>query len=165
MIARLLNGLTAVLGAAAGAQFPAFYQNYLQRLGGRLDQARIEAGRLADAAQAAGLSLADYVERFLANADPAIRTTGGLHAATLADHAALGRTQAELAAAIGPERLLAFLRSFDLDLARATLGDFQPSVPLTLEAAVYALAGAALLTMILGVIANAFGRRRRLEHA
>src|SRR3970282_1263368 len=101
---RLVNGIVAILGAAAGAQFPAFYQQYLQRLGGRLDQARIEAARLAGAAEAAGLRRADYLERSLANADPAVRAAGALHQATLADARALGQAQTSLAGAAGAER-------------------------------------------------------------
>ena len=159
MIARLVNGVVAVVGAAAGAQFPAFYQQYLQRLGGRLDQARIEAGRIAGAAQAAGLRLADYIERFLANPDPAVRATGLMHQATLADQQALREAQNALAAATGGERPIAFLRHLDSDLAWATLGDFQPALPLTLESAVYALGGLALAVFLAALIGPSLSRR------
>ena len=37
MIGRILNGLAAIVGAGGFAQFPAFFQQYLQRLGGMLD--------------------------------------------------------------------------------------------------------------------------------
>ena len=166
MIARrLISGISALLGAAAGAQFPAFYLQYLQRLGGRLDQARIEVKRLTSAADAAGLRVTDYVERLLANIDPAARNTGVLHQATLADAHTLSQAQTELAGAIGIERPLAFVRHFNLDLALATLGDYQPALPLTVEAAAYAVTGMVLAGALVGLLASTLGRRRRRARA
>ncbi|MSO71605.1 MAG: DUF2937 family protein [Alphaproteobacteria bacterium] len=165
VISRIANGVVAVLGAAAGAQFPAFYAQYLQRLSGRLDQARIEAGRLAHIAEAAGLRVADYIERLLANADLALRAAGGLHKETLNDSNTLGQAQIDLAGALGFARPLAFARHFDLDLALATLHDFQPAMPLTLEAAAFALAGLLLAGMFGRLAFGAGGNRRRRRRA
>ncbi len=62
---RFVTGFVALAGAAVFAQFPAFYGDYLQRLGGRLDQARVQVERLERAARAEKLDLAGYVEVFL----------------------------------------------------------------------------------------------------
>ena len=159
MIARLANGILAVAGAGLGAQFPAFYQQYLQRLGGRLDQARIEAERIGGAAEAAGLRVADYVERLIANADPVVRSTGAIHAAALTDARELASSRAALAGATGIERPSAFVGHFDRDIALSTLHDFQPALPLTLEAAAYALAGLLLATLLASAFATALRAR------
>ena len=62
MLARVLNGAAAVLGAGAFAQFPEFFQQYLQRLGGRVDQARIDLDRILSDAALLGRTLEAYLE-------------------------------------------------------------------------------------------------------
>ena len=61
------------LGAVSASQFPAFYGQYLQSLGGRLDQAREQAARLDAMAAEIGLSASAYAQRLSASADEAIQ--------------------------------------------------------------------------------------------
>ena len=70
--------------------------------------------------------------------------------------------RADLSGAIGIDRPFAFARHFDLDIARATLGDFQPALPLTPEAGIYALAGMILVAALTGLAASTLRPRRRL---
>ena len=148
MIRRLLNGLAAVAGAGGFSQFPAFYLQYLQRLGGRLDQAQVQVERIAAAARDQGLTVAQYLDKFTASADAAYRRQGEVLAAELADAERLRLAVAALLQAPPIERPLRFVQHLDTGAARATLGDFSLGLPLTTEGLVYAAIG-----LVAGLIA------------
>jgi hypothetical protein len=149
MIGRILNGLAATLGAAGFAQFPAFFQQYLQRLGGMLDQARLDVARLLKDAQSQGQTLETYLEE--------LRATGSSAAAGTADRE-LDRvdTVKDLEAAYNTltladplERPTAFMAHFDPRVAEETMKAFQPAVPVTSEAMVYAGVGMLIALFLL----------------
>ncbi len=152
MIGRILNGLAAIVGAGGLAQFPAFFQQYLQRLGGMLDQARLDVARLLKDAQSQGQTLEAYLNE--------LRATGSNAAAGTADRE-LARvdTVNDLESAYnaltlsGPlERPLAFVRNFDPMVAEETMKAFEPAVPATAEALIYAGFG-----MLIGLLLLAGG--------
>ena len=64
LIGRLPSLLSAFVGAGLLAQFPAFFQQYLQSLGGRLDQAELQEARVLAAAERHGLTVEGYLTRF-----------------------------------------------------------------------------------------------------
>ena len=161
---RLPQGLAAALGGLATSQFPAFYDQYLQSLGGRLDQARVHAARIAETARDQGLSLAAYLRRFADNADPVVQAQAEVMASALADEARLSNAFQVLSQASVATRPFVLLRHLDADIAAATAERFMPAAPLGLEGLLYAGIGA-----LLGLAALAGGRslardaRRRLE--
>lgn len=169
MIGRLANGIAAALGAAVFAQFPAFYQQYLQRLGGRLDQARLDVARIAQDAAILGRSVQAYVEELLASGTEAARLAARRELERLEGADQLQSAYAALRDASPLERPIAFLQHLDGTLARDTLQVFQPAVPVTLEGLLYGAAGlvAGLLLLSLGERAGrrlvAMGRRRRAK--
>jgi hypothetical protein len=57
--------LAGLAGGGALAQFPEFYQQYLQRLAGRMDEVRQRADEIARDAVASGLDVQAYIARFL----------------------------------------------------------------------------------------------------
>jgi hypothetical protein len=160
---RLPQGLSATLGGLAISQFPAFFDQYVQSLGGRLDQARVHAARIAEAARDQGLSLQAYIRRFADNADPVVQAQAEVMASALADEARLGSAFAVLTRAPAGSRPFVLLRHLDADIAAATADRFMPAAPLGLEGLLYAGIGA-----LLGLAALAAGRalarhaRRRL---
>jgi len=149
MFRRLLNGLAAVAGAASASQFPAFYQQYMQRLGGRLDQAQIQVARIEAAARDNSLTVAEYVEKFAASSEPAHQRQGDLLLEQIIDLDRLRQAMDALAAAPTIARPWRFAQYFDGDTARATLGDFAMGLPLTTEGFVYAAIGMVIGLMIL----------------
>lgn len=160
---RLPQGLCAALGGLAASQFPAFFDQYVQSLGGRLDLARIHAARIAEAARNQGLSLEAYIHRFAENADSVVRSQAEVMASTLADEARLGSAFAVLSRAPAGARPFVLLRHFDADIAAATADRFTPAAPLGLEGVIYALIGALLgLAALAGGLALARRARRRL---
>src|SRR5690606_35291608 len=134
MFRRLADGIVAVAGAAALSQFPAFFQQYLQRLGGRLDQALLQRDRILAAAGEHALSADQDGRHLLGSADAVLRSDGKIAAAALADAERLRLAHDALAAASLLERPVALARRLDPELVRATLDRFVPAVPLTPEA-------------------------------
>jgi hypothetical protein len=154
MLTRAVRLIAALAGAALLSQFPAFYDQYLQRLGGRLDQARIEATRVEIAARQENLSVPAYIEVFLRNEASPIRRQGQVMRDQYADLVRLEAAFAALREAPIAARPVRFAGHMNNDVASKTLEDFQPALPLGIEGLTYALLG--LLSGLLG--ARAGGR-------
>ena len=158
-----MRALSALFGAALLSQFPAFYDQYLQRLGGRLDQARIETARLAEAARLENLSLGAYIEVFLRDEQSPVRRQGRIMQAQYAELVRLEADFAALREAPVLLRPLRFAGHATRDIAAKTYEDYRPAVPLGPEGLSYALAGllAGLLGARLGGRALTAAIRRR----
>ncbi len=162
MFRRLPSGLAAATGALLTSQIPAFHDQYVQSLGGRLDQARLHAGRIAEAARNSGLDLAGYLARLAENADPVARTQAEVAAAALADVERLSAAYAALTATgpgLGP---LVLLRHLDAAVAGATAARFAPAAPLTGEGLVYAALGALAGFFVYWALRRLWAARRRI---
>ena len=72
----LFDRLLCVLGAVTFSQVPEFMQQYLQRLGGHLDEARRQLDRLQDAAARSGLTLEQLTAHMSPPDDPAVARLG-----------------------------------------------------------------------------------------
>lgn len=138
LVSRLADLLTGVAGAAVVSQFPAYYGQYLQSLGGRLDQARLQADRLRDVAASLDLSLEVYLQRLLTNNDPAVQFSGRLHAEILNDETRLEQAYRLLSEAALWERPFALAQSFDSAIGQGAADRFQPAFPITPEGFAYA---------------------------
>lgn len=149
ILGRIADGLAGAAGAAVLAQFPAFYQQYLQRLGGRLDQALLAVDRLQEAAEEQGLTLSAYVRYFLDATDPVFRREGQNLVATLTQAQDLKEAQAALDGASPLTRPMVFLDHLDPDLASAAFDSYVPALPLDSEGLVYAAIGLVLGLMLL----------------
>lgn len=154
MFRRLADGIFAIAGSAGMSQFPEFYQQYAQRLGGRLDQALIQEGRIAGAAARHQMSPDEYAAYLATNPDPVVQTEGGVVQANLADVEKLETAYVALTTSDALDRPFVFAQIFDPDIATATLNQFVPAVPISMEALLYAGVG-----MVIGLILLAGGER------
>ena len=163
MIARVLTLAGGLTGAAGLSQFPEFSQQYVQRLGGAVDElGRIVAGFDADAAEA-GLS------RQAALADLG---AGGIMGAAQAESVAgiivryerLSRDLAVLKGAGPFTRAYRMRSAADSEIARAAWAEFQPAMPLNAAGGIFAgagfLGGLALISAVLALLRVPFRRRR-----
>ena len=141
----LLDRLLCLVGAVVFAQAPEFFQQYLQRLGGRLDEARRQLEVFRDVASRSGLTLDGLAATAAASADPAVARLGGVVRDTGARVDSLATAEAAIRNASLFTRPFAFARHFDPAIARATLSVFRPALPTTLEGAAYALCGMLVL--------------------
>lgn len=133
-----------VLGAVFAAQAPEFFQQYLQRLGGHLAEARRHLAAFEQAAQAAGKSWTQFVADTLANPDAGLAKLGGTMRDTAERVADLTAAHAALLEASVWSRPWAFFTHLDGGIARATAAIYRPAVPTTAEGAVYAVIGMSL---------------------
>lgn len=152
MFQRIADGVFAIAGAAGLSQFPEFFRQYVQRLGGRFDQAAAQQERIVAAAREHGLATQDYVQRLLANADAVARSEGHNVLAALDDAERLRTAYQALVGASPLERPFVWLRHFDDRVVRATLDQFVPAMPLSAEALVYAGIGMVIgLALLAGI--------------
>lgn len=155
MFARLFYSLGAAGGGAAFSQFPEYYAHYVQRLGGRIDQARLRAEEIRADAAAKSLSVEDYIENFLESAPHSLEGQRMVEAIFQLDR--MEAAYDALRSAPTLERPFTFAEHMNTGLVEATLGDFNPAVPLTPEGLSYAACG------VLAGLVIIFGSRRLLR--
>ena len=141
----LLDRILCVCGAVAFSQFPEFMQQYLQRLEGHLDEARLQVDRFKEAAAQAGMTLDQMIAGAGANPDPSMARLGGVIRATAARVDELAAADAALRGASMWNRPFAFLAHADWGIARATWSIYRPAVPTTVEGLLYAGVGMVLV--------------------
>ena len=146
---RLIGLIGLVLTGAAAAQLPAFVQQYLQRLGGHLDEARYTVAQAAtgDAYRALEPAARDVVLRA---AEARVGTLAAAHDA--------------IAGAGELTRPLVFIAHVDEAIAAATWRMFEPGLQLGWGGAAYGL-GAAMLTFLAVAGVRRLSRRRRGDRA
>jgi len=140
----LLDRLLCVAGAVLASQVPEFIQQYLQRLGGRLDEARRQLEGFHAVAAKSGLTFEQLVARSQASAEPTVAQLGRLMDATVARVDGLAAAEAGIRSASLLTRPFVFLRHLDFEIARSTWAVFRPAVPTTAEGLAYAAVGVLL---------------------
>lgn len=166
----LLDRALCVLGTVLFSQIPEFMQQYLQRLGGHLDEARRQLRHFQLAAEQSGLTLDRLIGQTSANADPAVAKLGGVMTEAMHRVDALAAAQAAMQQASLWSRPFVFLQHVDPPIARATWAIFKPAVPTTAEGLVYALGGMLILLTVyhLGIkypVGRVLARRSRQRAA
>jgi len=161
----LLDRALCVAGTVLFSQIPEFMQQYLQRLGGHLDEARRHLEQFHQAAKQSGLTLDQLTAQTAANADAAVAKLSGVMTEAVTRVHALEAAQSALQEASLWSRPFVFLRNIDPSIARATWAIFKPAVPTTVEGLVYSLVGMLVLlaTYHLGIkypISRTLARRR-----
>jgi hypothetical protein len=156
----LFDRLLCVLGAATFSQVPEFMQQYLQRLGGHLDEAGRQLDQLRAAAARSGLTLEQLTAHTAAAGDPAVARLGAVLKEATGRVEALAAAEAAIRHASILARPFVFLGHLDPAIARATWSIFKPALPTTVEGLIYALVG---VLVFLGTYH--FGIRRPVARA
>lgn len=144
----LLDRVLCVAGAVGLSQAPEFYQQYLQRLGGHLDEAVMQLARFQAVAHESGITLAELIATTRAQAAEPVARLGAVIVETEARVQELRLASDALKGATFWERPWAFLRHADPDIMAGTWTAFKPAVPVTLEGLFYAGAGMVLALVI-----------------
>lgn len=163
---RIVRIASAIVLALALSQFPEFVQQYVQRTGGAVDALEPLVERFDAAAAKAGLPRQAAIERLERNPDDLVVGQSAATAEAIARYEALRQSYGDLASAGDFERLLVFATSVDPAIARRTVGDFRPALPMTLEGAAHAGLGLVLgygLGALLAAAAGALMALRRRE--
>jgi hypothetical protein len=140
----LLDRVLCVLGAIGLSQAPEFFQQYLQRLGGHLDEARRHLAGYETVARQSGLSLQELIDTTRAQAAEPVARLGALIEEAAARVDALSAAETALRGASVWDRPFVFMSHLDPSIAARTWEVFKPAVPVTPEGFVYALAGMVL---------------------
>lgn len=163
MFIRMVVLAAGLSGALAAAQFPAFSQQYMQRLGGAVAALDVVVADFDRSAATLGLSRSQALGQMTGSAF--IERRRADMERTFDRHA---RLQADLAAleGYGP-----FMRAYraahltDPEIAKGAWGAFEPALPLTFSSAIFACAGfiaASGLVSLLVAFLQPLRRRRRL---
>lgn len=147
------------VGALLLSQFPEFFQQYTQRLGGRLDEINAQVEALERRAAEGGKDRQAYLRRFLEDPDPDVKREGRHFVSLLQRQLALRQAQTALAGADRWWRAYPFITTFDWEIAKPTLRLYRPAVPITVEAGIYAGGGFGLGSLIFWLLFGV-GRRR-----
>lgn len=156
---KTLHLVFALACAAAMSQFPAYYDQYTQRLGGALDELSAQIAGLDARAAAAGLDRYDYIRRFEANDDAVVRGEGVAMIETLARHKRLRDAYARLRAAPWYATTVELAFHLEPDIARNAFRDFVPAVPLSVSGGAHAFLGFFFGYLIPAAIRSLFPRR------
>jgi hypothetical protein len=160
---KLLDRALCAAGAVLFSQLPEYFQQYLQRLGGHLAEARRELELFTQAARRSGLNLDQLATDVSGQKDPAVARLGRVILEAHARVDVLASSESALRNASGWTRPFVFLGHLDPAIARGTWEAFRPAVPTTAEGFAYAAAGVVAMLALyhLGVktLAAAMGRK------
>ena len=168
MVTRALMLAAGLTGAAASSQFPEYSQQYMQRLGGAVDELARQIQRHERDAETVGLDLPGLLAGLEAEGPLAGKQASNIRA-DIDRHARLSADLEALEGA-GPFtrlKLVSHLR--DSAIARRALAAYRPAMPASFEGAVFAGTGfvagwgglAALLAFVSGGLSFLRGGRRR----
>jgi len=152
MLSRLLTGICAVAGTFAGAQFPAFYTQYLQHVSGRLTQVMRDMRPIIQDAQARGMDVAAYLGRAAAESGDYTKQMVKSDIQAYADLKALEAAYSALSDAGPAMQPIAFARHIRVSDAEIVLRHYTPSLPLSMEGLAYGGAGMILGLMVAWVL-------------
>ena len=139
MIGGLLDRMVLLGGVLLGGALPSFMQQYRQRLGGRLDQAREQLAAWQDLADRLhGGDLAALVAHHRASADATFLQEAQLIESVQAEVGALDAAVSAIQGGSWEQLagMLAHLRAADM---QATWSVFEPAFPMTMQGISFAL--------------------------
>ncbi|MFO7951187.1 MAG: DUF2937 family protein [Bacillota bacterium] len=137
----IADRIFAALGAVALSQFPQFYGQYMQRLGGHLAEARRMLEQYIQAAESHNLTLEEYIREHLESGSDVFKSSGEVMQRLVERHETLEQAYMAMLDANIYNRWFVFLKEVDWSIAAGTWENFVPGLPTTLEGLVYALSG------------------------
>lgn len=127
--------------AAVLTQVPTFHQQYMQRLGGHVDELAQQVAAIDTRAEKVGKVRYDYIRELVKNPDASARQEGEYLLELVTRHITLRNSLERLAAM--PMMYIggALLLECDPQIAMATARNLKPAVPLTMAGVGYGVAG------------------------
>lgn len=161
LIRGFVDRLLLICAIVAGGLVPGFISQYRQRLGGMLDQAKLDLAPWQQIAnQRFHGDLSQLIQYHLASRDPTFHAEGAALSSLVAS---VQRLQGEVAALHGNLFQQAAYLSLHVDpaIAHATLGDWVPTFGLSTDGISFALAFALCLWLLFQILwsAGAMGGR------
>ena len=153
---RFLNGLVdrviAVLGVVSFAQFPQFFAQYLQRLGGHLAEAQFMLVRYELTAEYFNMTLEEYIATHLQSGNEIFTSSGQLIVALVDRIKALENSFLALNNAPVYSRWWVFLQEYDLEVAKKPGLFLRQGSPPTTEGLIYGACGLVVAWAVYNVV-------------
>lgn len=160
MIRKTIFFLFGFAGAVLLSQFPEFFQQYAQRIGGHLAELNHQVAELENRAALDGKDTTAYLRHLRDSEDGAVRREGRHFVALVERRGRLTQAYEALATADPWWRAPRFLRHIDWPIAGATMKAYRMAMPITSESALYSATGFLSGIMIYGLL---FRRRASRE--
>jgi len=144
----LLDRLVLVVAVVAGGLVPGFIEQYRQRLGGRLDQARLDLAawqKIAD--QLFRGDLNELIRHHAASPDPAFHSEAVVIQQLVVTVQHLQQAVDALRAGL-PQQISYLAVHLDVSLARATMADWTPTFSLSLQGLAFAILFALIVWLL-----------------
>ncbi|MEO0398281.1 MAG: DUF2937 family protein [Pseudomonadota bacterium] len=165
MFGQLIARLLGVAGIVVGSQAPNFTTQYMQNLTGRVAELGTIVAEYDQITTDLGVTREGYVDDLRAADRPSTDKTANVVETTYARYDRLSAHLATLKSAEPMRRPLVLGRDYERDIAESTLSELKPAIPLTADAAVYAIGTGGVLwgapAALFGLIAGMFGMGRR----
>ena len=160
----IIRVVAALFLGLVSSQSLEFTQQYLQRLGGAVDELRKVVERFDASAAASDLSRSEAVARLRENRDAFVARQGADAEQTIARYDAVERRYRSVAESAPLFRPFVAVGDPDWEIAERAAADYRPALPITVEGLLLAVAGFALGWAIgAGGHGAARMRRRRRE--
>lgn len=164
---RIIAGIGGLGLAATLSQFPEYAQQYVQRLGGAVDELRVITEDFDRAAEAGGMNRESALDRYEVSEDSFLSDRGQSMVRTFNRYEGLSQTLERIESAGPVERLQSLPDYLDTDIGRRTLETYKPAVPMTAEGFLYAGAGFVLGYLVLSALVRfcllPFRRKERVR--
>ncbi|MEM7438396.1 MAG: DUF2937 family protein [Pseudomonadota bacterium] len=157
----LINLSGGVVCLCAASQFPEYSQQYVQRLGGAVDELRLVASDFDKSAKTVGMTREEALASMTGNAFQDLRRADMTRTFDRLDR--LSTHYEMLKGSTAMQRLTAISRFDDRRIAARAWDDFKPGIPLTFDGLTFAAVG--FLTGFAGLFGlgwAAFALRRRI---
>lgn len=151
----------ALLVAALASQLPEYTQQYRQRLGGAIDELAAMVAQFDTEASSRSMTREQGIAQLQQSGDPLVQGRGDALADSAARADRLTRQRESFRTAGPVSQYAVLVERLDGGIARRTLTDFQPAVPITTAGLVAALLGFAIGWLLTRAVATPFRRRQR----
>lgn len=137
----VLDRIFAILGFLFFAQGPEFIQQYIQRLGGHIDELVVQINKIKEMAEFSGKSIQQYIEKFKSSSDTDFAGQGSFMQDILERHQSFQQVLTQLSEKNPFLKPYYFVKNLDMQVARETFNSFVPGISFTLEGIIYGIIG------------------------
>lgn len=169
-LSKIMDHLCTAVGALIFVQFPMFFEQYLTRLSGHVNELHYQVKHMTETAKQFGKTLPQYIEIFLTSSNPIVVKQGGLMEELVHRSDKLSDAYASIYHANPFTRPFVFLYHSDWEIVRATASSYHFGFTLTFESIIYALVGMLIgyylykvLSIFFRKVSSGFNRARKKE--
>ncbi|HOP28738.1 MAG TPA: DUF2937 family protein [Spirochaetota bacterium] len=152
VIEHIADRAIAAAGAVVFMQIPAFIVQYIQRLGGHVDELKLLIEKYKAAAADSGRPLTEYVQLHIQSGVKEFASTGKLMSENIERFNFLSDAHQQISSASGIKQFFLFISKSDMDIIRGTYSDFVPGISFSVQSVIYAAAGIVLFMSLYFII-------------